>query len=327
MIVESFLCDVNVSCFFPIEGLAPAPVYVKCEAFNAAGSIKIKPAQRMIEDLETSGRLAAGGALIESSSGNLGVAISMIAAAKGYDFICVTDPNASEDSVKIMRALGAKVIIVREKDANGGYLGTRIALIRTMCAEDPRLVWVNQYANRGNWQSHFQTTAPDILKEFPRVDHLFIGAGTGGTLMGCARYFNDHSPATRIIAVDAEGSVTFGTVPGPRRVPGLGTSRRPEIIDDSLITSVVHVAEVDTIRMCRGLAKRGLLFGGSTGTVLAGVKKLEAEIKPSDIVVAIMPDLGFKYIDTIYNDAWVENHYGDLAEPEKEKPGLECTMA
>jgi 2,3-diaminopropionate biosynthesis protein SbnA len=310
MIIESFLRDANQSFFFPIEGLAPAPIHIKCEALNVAGSIKLKPALRMITDFEKSGRIAPGGSLVESSSGNLGVAISMVAAARGYRFTCITDPNASEENMKIMRAVGANVIVVRDKDPNGGYLGSRIALIKKMCEDDPELVWVNQYANDGNWRAHYETTAPEILKEFPRVDYLFIGAGTCGTLMGCARYFRDHSPATRVVAVDAEGSVTFGAKPGTRRVPGLGTSRTPEIVDRNLIGSVVHVAEVDTIRMCRALAKRGLLIGGSTGTVLAGVERWKAEIRSSDVVVMIMPDLGFRYVDTIYNDDWVQRHYG-----------------
>ncbi len=290
--------------FFCIPDLAPAPVYVKCEALNIAGSIKLKPALRMVDGFVRRGLLSKTGTLIESSSGNLGVALSMVAAAKGYRFICVTDPNASEDSIKIMRAVGAEVIVVEEKDQNGGFLGSRIKLITSMCRNDNSLLWVNQYANEDNWISHYTSTAPEILERYPKVDKLFIGAGTGGTLMGCARYFRSFSPATHVVAVDVVGSITFGAPPGSRRIPGLGTSRRPEIIDDDFVSSVVHVTEQDTIAMCRRFAKRGLLLGGSTGSVLAGVAQACSIVQPDDVVVTIMPDMGFKYVDTIYNDEW-----------------------
>jgi cysteine synthase A len=303
--------DILHSPFFVLSDLVAAPVHVKCEAFNVAGSIKMKPARRMLDDLAKRGHLSKGSRLIESSSGNLGIALAMIAASRGYRFICVTDPNASQESIKMIRAVGAEVLVVDKRDAEGGYLGTRLELIRAMCRQDESLVWINQYANPSNWQAHYDTTAPEILDALGRVDLLFVGAGTTGTLMGCARYFKEHSPATRIIAVDAEGSVTFGTAPKRRRIPGLGTSCIPPIFDDSLVGEVIHVAEPDTIRMCRNLARRGLLVGGSTGTVLAGVLQYGARIEADMRVAAIMPDLAEKYLDTIYNDEWVKMHFGE----------------
>lgn len=311
--VSSSLLDlVPDDLFFTIDNISPAPVHVKCEGLNAAGSIKIKAAVRIVKDLEESGQLTKGKTLIESSSGNLGVAISMIAAERGYRFICVMDANSSEVSVRTVRALGGEVIIIRKADQNGGYLNSRIELIKEMLSRDPDLVWVNQYANESNWRAHYSTTAPEILRKFPKVDWLVIGAGTTGTLTGCARYFREASPATRIVGVDAVGSVTFGQ-PGARRlIPGLGTSRRPEIADVMLLNEVVHVAEEDTVRMCRRLACRGLFVGGSTGTVLSAMSLIGSRISASDIVVTISPDLGGKYLDTIFDDAWVKRHFPDV---------------
>jgi N-(2-amino-2-carboxyethyl)-L-glutamate synthase len=310
VIVESLVSAVWPSYSFPVHGIVEARVYIKCEALNIAGSIKLKPALRMIDDLEQSGRLTKRNTLIESSSGNLGIAVSMIAASRGYRFVCVTDPNAADHSVRTMRALGSEVIVVTEKDGNGGYLGSRIKFIEAMRSADPKIVWLNQYANDSNWRAHFDTTAPEILSDFPKVDYLFIGTGTAGTLMGCCRYFRAHSPATRIVAVDVEGSVAFGGAPKTRRIPGIGTSRRPELLDDSLVDSVVHVSELETIRTCRRLASRGLLLGGSTGAVLAAIKRCGNQLSPDDIVVTVMPDLGFKYIETIYCDTWTERYFG-----------------
>lgn len=309
--LHSSLLDLIPSdLFFTLDGLAKVPVHVKCEGLNPAGSIKIKAATRIIDDLERSGTIKPGGTFIESSSGNLGIALSMLAASRGYKFICVTDLNASESSIKMMRAMNVEVIVVRNKDSNGGYLGARIELIKSMCAKDPQMVWINQYANESNWLAHYDTTGPEIARRFPSIDWLVVGAGTTGTLMGCARYFRKMSPSTRIVAVDAVGSVTFGTPPGRRLIPGLGTSRRPELVEPSIVDMVIHVNESETISMCRDLARRGLLVGGSTGTVLAGITKLDKSIREGETVVTISPDLGGKYLDTIFDDSWVAENFG-----------------
>jgi 2,3-diaminopropionate biosynthesis protein SbnA len=308
-IAMSQLEQIRSDLFIVVEDVIRSPIHVKCEGLNVAGSIKLKPAVRMIEDLKRSGWLTSDSILVESSSGNLGIALSMIAAANGYRFICVTDPNATRSSLNTMRAMGTEVIVVTDRDANQGYLGTRIALIKSMCARDPRMIWINQYANEGNWRAHYDTTAPEILRRFPKVDWLFIGAGTTGTLMGCARYFRQASPTTRIVAVDAEGSVTFGAAAAPRLIPGLGTSSRPPILDARLISDMVQVSEPETIAMCRALARHGLLLGGSTGTVMAGIVHFADRIGATDIVVTISPDFGANYLDTIFDDAWVARHF------------------
>ncbi|MFE5868485.1 pyridoxal-phosphate dependent enzyme [Streptomyces roseifaciens] len=148
---------------------------------NPAGSIKLKAAVGMVEDAERNGRLGPGRRLIESSSGSLGIALAVVAAGKGYSFTCVTDPNASAQSVAAIKALGADVVQVDERDLNGGFLGTRIAYIRDRLAAEPGLVWLNQYANPANPATHASTTASSVLRNIGRVDQLFVGAGTTGT--------------------------------------------------------------------------------------------------------------------------------------------------
>ena len=160
--------------------------------------------------------------------------------------------------------------VVTEPDASGGFLGARLDYVRALCASDDRYVWLNQYTNPGNWRAHYRTTAPAIARQFPQLDVLFVGAGTTGTLMGCARYFREWHRPVRIVAVDSVGSVTFGGAPGRRMIPGLGMSVRPPLLDESYVDEVVRVEEADTIRACHRLARRGFLFGGSTGTVVSG---------------------------------------------------------
>ncbi|WP_088348164.1 MULTISPECIES: 2,3-diaminopropionate biosynthesis protein SbnA [Rhodomicrobium] len=303
----------NDDVFVPLEGILPQPVFVKIEALNTAGSVKIKTALNLINTMEKEGQILPDSRIIESSSGNLGVALSMICAGRGYDFTCVVDPNASARNIKIMEALGTHIVTVTEPDENGGYLGTRIRYIKRLLGEDPRVVWTNQYANPANAEAHRQWTATAIDQRFPRLDYLFIGAGTTGTLMGCVRHFRAHRPEVKIVAVDVAGSVTFGCKPGKRHIPGLGASRRPELFDPAGLFAMEMIDERDTIGMCRHLAQRhGFLAGGSTGTVLAAVLAWKPRLGKEAVIGAISPDLGERYLDTIYNDDWVKARFGEV---------------
>lgn len=304
--------------YVDLRRLTGHSLYLKCEGFNFAGSIKLKAANEMVLAAERTGRLRAGATLVESSSGNLGVALALVAASRGYRFLCVTDARCTAPARRLMEALGAEVRVITEPHPEDGFLGARIRHVRALC-EDEGHVWLNQYANPGNWAAHYQTTGPEILKSFPEVDVVFIGAGSTGTLMGCSRYFRETKPSVRVVAVDSVGSVTFGTPALPRMLPGLGTSVRPPLLDESLVDEVLHVAEVDTVRACRSLLRHGFLFGGSTGTVLSGATDWLTRNRPDGgvVAVAVAPDLGDRYLDTVYHDQWIADTYGAdlLAEP------------
>ncbi|MEU6242670.1 2,3-diaminopropionate biosynthesis protein SbnA [Streptomyces sp. NPDC047024] len=298
--------------FVDLKPVVDHPLYLKCEGFNFAGSIKLKAANEMVESAERDGILKPDSVIVESSSGNLGVALSMIAASKGYRFLCVTDSRCNLSTRLLMEALGSRVHIVADLDENGGFLGTRLEYVRSLCASDDRYVWLSQYTNPGNWQAHYRTTAPQIARHFPRLDVLFVGTGTAGTLMGCARYFRQWHRPVRIVAVDSVGSVAFGGEPGRRMIPGLGMSMRPPLLDESYVNEVVRVEEADTIRACHRMARRGFLFGGSTGTVVSGATEwLSRHGTPDITAVAIAPDLGERYLDTIYQTNWLQDLYGD----------------
>jgi len=287
-------------------------LFLKCEGFNFAGSIKLKAAAEMVEAAEREGVLMPGSVLVESSSGNLGVALSMIAASKGYGFLCVTDSRCNLSTKRLMQAFGSQVHVITEPADVGGFLGARINYVRALCASDDRYVWLNQYANPQNWKAHYRRTAPAIASQFPQLDVLFVGAGTCGTLMGCAHYFREWHRPVRVVAVDSVGSVTFGGEPGRRMIPGLGMNVRPPMLDESYVDEVVRVEEADTIRTCRRLAGSGFLFGGSTGTVVSGAMGWLATNGSQDLTaVAIAPDFGERYLDTVYQENWVQDLYGD----------------
>nr|WP_202515299.1 2,3-diaminopropionate biosynthesis protein SbnA [Streptomyces sp. SID486] len=297
--------------FLQLHQLVPgSSVFLKIEGLNPAGSVKLKTAVALVEEAEASGFRFPRTRLIESTSGNLGVALAMVCAAKGYFLTCVTDPNANPQTVRLMEALGAEVVMVTARDGNGGFLQSRIDYIRQRLSREPDLHWVNQYANPAGPQAHRQRTGRSIFEALGRVDYVFVGAGTTGTLMGCAEFFRCHSPGTRIIAVDSVGSVTFGGPAARRHIPGLGTSRRPEILSETLVDEVVLVSEAESVAVCRTLAReRGLLLGGSTGTVLSAVQSAAKKIPDGSVVVAVSPDFGDRYLDTIYNDSWVAERW------------------
>lgn len=299
--------------FLEIRDIIPqASFYLKLEGISITGSIKVKAALHMVGMLEASKLLKPGGKLIESSSGNLGLALSMICATRGYEFICISDPNISQLTASLIEAYGAKLIIINKQDKNGGYLGSRIELIRNMLAADKDLIWVNQYENVNNVDAHYWTTGASIISQFSKPDFVFIGAGTTGTLGGVSRYIRKHSPSTKIIAVDSVGSVTFGMKAAKRHIPGLGTSSPPKIRGISQFDDLLMIKEEETIKMCHYIARKGLLLGGSSGTVLCGVAQYSPNIKPNQLVVAISPDMGDRYVNTLYHTKWVEERFPNI---------------
>ena len=233
MIIESPVDLIFRDLFYRLRAFAEGhDVFLKLEGLNVTGSIKIKTALGLIEDLEKRGLAEPGKTVIvESSSGNLGLALSLLCAVKGYRFICVTDPNANHSTVRGMELHGAEVIVVEERDTAGGFLGTRLKVIDNILCSDPNAVWLNQYANIANKNVHAEQTGKEIADEFDKVDWLFVGTGTTGTLCGVSERLRQEFPRIKVVAVDPVGSVTFGGKPGRRTIPGIGTSVRPKLAD------------------------------------------------------------------------------------------------
>lgn len=310
MILRHAYDTLGIGIFADIAPLLGAGVhaYLKVEAFNAAGSIKLKPALAMVEALEAAGALAPGATLIETTSGNLGIALALIARCKGYGFVCVTDEKMTAHNRALVRAHGGELVVM----ANSS-LDDRCGHIAARMAADPALVWTRQFANPVNPRAHAETTASEILREFPHVDYLFVGVGTGGTLAGCVRAFAEHSPATQIVAVDAAGSHHFTPplLPVPRRIPGIGATRRSPFLDHAAPHEAVIVAERDAVRSCAELhAATGWLMGGSTGSVLAAARTMIPQFRPGETVVCIAADMGDRYLDTLYDPDWLDETFG-----------------
>jgi 2,3-diaminopropionate biosynthesis protein SbnA len=285
-------------------------LFAKLEGFNPGGSIKLKPALSLVEELEETGNLQAGRGLIDTSSGNMGVALALVAKAKGYSFICVTDEKITDHNRRLLRAYGAELVVL-----HGSTLAQRYEYIEHRLRADTSLRWTKQFRNWANPRAHASTTALEIMSFGKPLDYLFVGVGTGGTLAGCARVLGEQSRQTKIVAVDAEGSVHFKPlVEGARRrIPGIGATERSPFLDGLTLHDVVVVREIDAVRTC--LAVRdltGWLFGGSSGSVLAAVGQIAPEIQAGSIAMAICADFGERYLDTIYNPQWRRDNFPEL---------------
>lgn len=283
-------------------------VFAKLELLNPAGSVKDRPARYIIERGLADGSIRPGAHIVESSSGNLAIALAMVCRIHGLAFTAVVDPNISATNLHIIRCYGARVEMVAERDRQGGYLETRIQRVKQLLQDDPQAVWVNQYANQRNWQSHYYGEGQEILHQLEQApDYLVLGVSTSGTLHGIARRLREKWPALRVVAVDAVGSVLFGTPPGTRELPGIGASRVPELLQRDEISQCIHIDDYESARACRQLVEReGIFAGGSSGSVVAAIQRLCAGLQQPARILTVLPDRGDRYLDTVYDDAWLQ---------------------
>lgn len=283
---------------------------VKMECCNPGGSAKDRPAQRMIQDAIDCGRLRPGMTVVESSSGNMGIGLAQVCAYHGLKFICVVDPRAQKQNLDIIRALGGQIEMVRHP-IRGDLLAARIARVRTLIRNDPECYWPNQYANRQNPKSHFEGTIREIDEALNgNFDDLFVATSSTGTAQGCREYLAQKGRSVRVVAVDAHGSVLFGGTAGRRAIPGLGAGRIPELARQQQFDDVVRVTDLDCVVGCRRAAQReAMLVGGSAGGVLESIRRIADRLRGRRCV-AILHDSGTRYLETVFNDQWVQEQLG-----------------
>jgi 2,3-diaminopropionate biosynthesis protein SbnA len=284
-------------------------LYAKLEGESPGGSMKDRVALHCVQRAEERRQLFPGQVLVESTSGSLGVGLAIVGAMRGYRVVCVIDPKVTTASVSLMRQFGAETITVHTADDTGSYLRNRLELVADLCKSDRNYWWLNQYGNPDNPETHFMYTGPELLRDLGTdLDWVVIPVGTGGLLGGLSRYLKERMAQCRILAVDAVGSIALGGSPGPRRLVGIGSSRRSRHVDMRRIDALVHVTDQDAFLCARDLAvTEGLCLGGSSGAAFAAIVKNLHLFAPQDKVVFIAADSGFKYLDTIYNDSWIES--------------------
>jgi cysteine synthase A len=317
--VESILDTIGSTPIVRIKKLAPAHVrlYVKVEAFNPMGSVKDRLALGIIDDAEKSGRLAPGQTVIEATSGNTGIGLAMVCAEKGYPLVVTMAENFSVERRRLMRFLGAKVVLTPAALKGSGMLAKALEL-----AEKHGWFLCRQFENEANADIHSRTTAPEILEAFAgeRLDYFVTGFGTGGTLKGVARVLRERSPETKVIVCEPDNSQTLGSGIPQRRAPdgspagshpnfrphlmqGWAPDFIPKLTEDAvaqhLIDRIVPVNGAEALRLARELArKEGIFVGISGGATLAGALEVCADAPQGSTVLCMLPDTGERYLST-----------------------------
>jgi len=288
-------------------------VFAKMEAFNPGGSIKDRTALQLITHAIENGQLKKGDTVVESSSGNMAIGLAQTCKYFGLKLEVVVDPMVNQQNIKIIKAFGAKVNYVTVPAHNGGFLQARLDKVQQLVDANPRSFWTNQYGNIQNPTAHKQTMH-EIVKDLGHApDYLFAATSTCGTLMGCAEYIKKNKLMTKIIAVDAVGSVIFGTPAGARKIPGHGAGRTSQFLKRDSIYDVVHVTDSECIEGChRLLNSEAILCGGSSGAVTQAVEKFSSQVPDGSCIAMILCDRGERYLDTIYNESWVSDNIDQL---------------
>lgn len=295
--------------------LLDVEIFAKLDLLQLSGSTKERTANGLIEDLLRSGQLHIGGMIIESTSGNLGIALARQCVVRGVNFTAVVDENANPLALELMEAYGAKVNRV-PTPADGNKLAARRHRVSELLAEHPGSVTTNQYGSQANPRAHFDTTMPEIIAGTGgNLDYLFVATSTTGTLLGCQQYVQKHGLSTKIVAVDSVGSVLFGGKSGMRRLPGLGAGVLPELASLAKPDLIFQVEEIDMVRGCRRLAHReGILAGASTGAIVAAMSTLLPSLNAGSRVAFMVHDTGVPYLQTVYNDDWVRTTLNETPE-------------
>jgi cysteine synthase len=272
-------------------------VFAKAEHMNPGGSIKDRVARHLIEKAEKEGILKQGMTIVEASSGNTGIGVTMVGVQKGYRVIIVMPENMSEERRKIIRAFGGELVFTSAE----GSLTEAVDKVTELQQADPK-VWVpQQFENPGNPEVHYQETAKEIWEQLEgKVDAFVAGVGSGGTLSGVGRFLKERNPAVRIVAVEPKNSAALlGQEPGLHQIQGIGDGFIPPVLDVSLIDDVEVVSDEDAVETARGLARKaGLLVGTSSGANVWAASRVAHKPGGERKVVTVLPDRAERYFST-----------------------------
>jgi cystathionine beta-synthase len=302
----------------------PCRLFLKLESQNPAGSIKDRMALYMIEAAERSGKLPPGGTIIEATAGNTGLGLALVAVVKGYHLVLVIPDKMSQEKIAHLHAMGTDIRLTRS-DVSKGHPDFYQDYAARLAKEIPNSVYIDQFSNPANPQSHEETTGPEIWEQMNRdVDAIVCGVGSSGTMTGLSRYFARTQPECEMILADPQGSglaeyVATGHLgkSGPSVVEGIGSGAVPPVADLSRVKSAFTIPDIESLHIARELLKRaGILAGSSTGTLVAAALRYCREQRQPKRVVSFVCDSGNKYLSKMFNDYWMRDQ-GFLEMPKR----------
>ncbi|MCR4838641.1 MAG: cysteine synthase A [Eubacterium sp.] len=272
-------------------------IYAKAEFLNPGGSIKDRIAKSMIEAAERDGRLKPGMTIIEPTSGNTGIGLALCGVRKGYRVIIVMPENMSEERKKIIKALGAELVLTPQELSVDGAVQEALRI----ASQSDEYFVPQQFQNPANPEIHYRTTAVELSEQLgEKIDIYVSGIGSGGTLQGVAKYLLEKNPDTRIVAVEPKNvSALLGDEPGLHQIQGIGDGFIPDILDTSIITDIVEVTDEDAIRTARNLARiQGLLVGTSAGANVWTAMQMAEKYGKDQVIATVLPDRAERYFST-----------------------------
>jgi cystathionine beta-synthase len=301
----------------PLEKISsglPTTIYAKAEMLNPGGSIKDRLAKALIESAEADGKLAPGGTVIEVTSGNTGIAVSWICAAKGYKTIIVMSDKNSREKQDMMTSVGAKLVLTPHT-AKPDDPACNYKTAERLAREVPNSIYLDQYNNPANIDCHYRYLGPELWEQTEgKIDCLIAGAGTGGTISGAGKFLKERNSKIKIIAVDSEGSIftayfKTGQVPIAEHyeVEGIGSDRLVAAMDYSVVDEFIRISDKEAFLTTRELARtEGVFAGGSSGSAIAAARKIIRTHPELKFPVIILPDSGNRYLSKLYNDNWMK---------------------
>ena len=298
----------------------PATIYVKADYMNPGGSVKDRIAVAMIDAAERKGLLKPGGTIVEGTSGNTGVGLALVAAVRGYKVVFTITDKQSREKIDQLKAFGAEVVVcptaVEPEDPRSYY-----SVAKKLAREIPNAYYPNQYENAANPDVHYWTTGPEIWRDTDgKITHFICGLGTGGTATGVGRFLKEQNSNVTVIGVDPLGSLFYeyaktGNIGKAHTyvVEGIGEDILPGALDFTVLDDIIQVNDEECFLWARRLAKReGIFTGGSGGGCVSAALRVAQGCRPSDLIVAFLPDSGSRYLSKIYNDSWMREHgYAD----------------
>lgn len=283
-------------------------LYAKLEFANYSGSIKARPAISIIEEFLKNNKLTPQSTIIESTSGNFGIALALISRYIGVKFIAVYDANISKEKEKQLRLFSYDTVKIDVRDPSGSYLGNRIKYVKEYLKNHPSAITPNQYENEQNFLSYYNGMGVEIAGQFDRLDYIFIAVSTGGTIVGLSNRLKKSFPGIKIIAVDVQGSLIFQNQPKKRFIAGMGSSCRSEMMNKALNDEVIILEETEIVKGCHALLNEQSVFaGGSSGAVYRAATEYlsnnQVDLEAKALIIC--PDGGEGYLDNVYNPHWV----------------------